>query len=129
LFGDSTAFVLRYRAIWDKLMGVVLLLLEPENYQKYCKSKSRKKYFCDLLKKKGGQWPIYAQGVSDTIETFDSRFRTAEAHGSGKLKKLIFNHFSADSNPLEDLFWATTSLNDQMIAFKKIFKIFAERGA
>ena len=127
LFGAATSFVLRYRAVWDKLMGVIVLLLEPDKYQKFVKSNSRKKNFVKILKERGGQWPIYAQKVGEIIEIFDSQFRTAEAHGSGKLRKLAFCRVSADSNPFEDLFWACNSLNDQLLALQQIFKQFAEQ--
>jgi hypothetical protein len=126
LFGATTSFVLRYRAIWDKLMGVVILLLEPDKYQKFVKSSSRKKKFVKILNERGGQWPVYALHVSETIKIFDERFRTAEAHGSGRLRKLTFCRASADSNPLVDLFWACNSLNDQLIALKQVFDKFAE---
>ncbi|MDY0040191.1 MAG: hypothetical protein RBS57_07740 [Desulforhabdus sp.] len=129
LFGDSTAFVLRYRALWDKIMGVVVLLLDPKKYQNFCGAKSRKKCFCKFLENKGGSWPSYAKGVSETIQTFDDRFRTAEAHGSGRIRKMAFNRISSKSNPLEDLLWATNSLNDQMLIFERIFKYLAEQGA
>jgi len=129
LFGDTTAFVLRYRAIWDKLMGAVILLVDPEEYQKFVKSRSRKKNFVKLLNERGGKWSLYAQGVSEVIETFDSLFRTAEAYGSGKLRKLVFDQISIDNNPLLDLFWANNSLNDQLLAFQKIFEHLAERSA
>jgi len=126
LFGNTTAFVLRYRAIWDKLMGVVVLLLDPKKYKRFVKAKSRKKAFVKLLKARGANWPNYAQSVSETIEIFDSRFRTAEAHGSGRMRKLVFSRVSDDANPLDDLFWACNSLNIQLLALQQIFDHLAE---
>ncbi|MCZ0952831.1 MAG: hypothetical protein OXQ89_13395 [Rhodospirillaceae bacterium] len=40
-----SAFSFRIRAFWDKYMGVLFLLYENEKYEKYIRSKSRKKYF------------------------------------------------------------------------------------
>lgn len=127
LFEDTTNFVLRYRALWDKLMGVVVLLLDPKKYDQFVSSRSRSKSFVKLLSSRT-HLASYAQEVSGTIKHFDERFRTVEAHGSGRMKKLVFGPMSADANPLEDLFWATNSLNDQLITFQKIFEYMAQQS-
>lgn len=128
LFGDATAFVFRYRALWDKLMGIIVLLVDPKNYDKFCKAKSRKKFFIDVLTPKGRTWPAYAQKVGEVIDEFDSRFRTTETHGSGRIRKLVFEPSTPEAHPLEDLFWACNSLNTQMVALQRIFDHIAERS-
>ncbi len=129
LFGVASSFVLRYRALWDKLMGVIVLIICPDMNEDYVSSNSKKKQFTKILKQKGGKWPLYALGVSEAISEFDNRFRTAEAHGAGKIRKLFFQRATEDTAPLIDLLWATNTLNTQMLAIKRIFDEFAEQIA
>lgn len=48
-----SAFSFRIRAFWDKYLGVLFLLYEGQNYEKYLKARSRKKFFMQNAK----QWP------------------------------------------------------------------------
>ena len=48
-----SAFSFRIRAFWDKYMGVLFLLYESQKYEKYIKSKSRKKFFI----RHAQEWP------------------------------------------------------------------------
>ena len=48
-----SAFSFRIRAFWDKYMGVLFLLYENQEYEKYIKSKSRKKFFIRYAQ----EWP------------------------------------------------------------------------
>ena len=48
-----TAFSFRIRAFWDKYMGVLFLLYENQEYEKYLKSRSRKQFFIRHAQK----WP------------------------------------------------------------------------
>ena len=48
-----SAFSFRIRAFWDKYMGVLFLLYESQKYEKYIKSKSRKKFFIQHVH----EWP------------------------------------------------------------------------
>jgi len=40
-----TSFILRYRALWDKVMGFLILIVSPTDYDSFWKSKSKKKSF------------------------------------------------------------------------------------
>ena len=40
-----SAFSLRCRSFWDKYMGALVLFLSPDEYEKFCRAKSRKKKF------------------------------------------------------------------------------------
>ena len=48
-----SAFSFRIRAFWDKYMGVLFLLYENEQYEKFIKSRSRKRFFINHAQ----EWP------------------------------------------------------------------------
>ena len=99
-----TAFVLRCRAFWDKVMGVLFLLCDPANYEAFAKASSRKGFFA----KHAADWPDpphhllrfledpnfrgldpnprFPQILKRVMEHLDA-IRTAEAHGTGTLRK------------------------------------------
>lgn len=86
----STSFIFRYRALWDKIMGLHVLILSPSNYDAFCKSKSKRKSFRNIMSK----IHLFPTKIIDEIEQivtdFNNKFRTSEAHGTGKLRKLTF---------------------------------------
>lgn len=87
------SFVLRYRAIWDKIMGFIILTFSSEDYDKFAKAKSRKKSFKNIMDKHSKKWrylPAIAKIVDEQITQFDEEFRTPEAHLTGCLRKSVF---------------------------------------
>ena len=58
-----SSFTFRSRAFWDKYMGILVLIKDPENYQKYCKAKSRKKTF----KKIAAEWSDFPIKVQEAL--------------------------------------------------------------
>jgi hypothetical protein len=95
-YRHQTAFVLRFRAFLDKLMGFLVMLKKPDRYDEFVGSKSRRKSFAKLFNELS-----LDQGIFDSIVTavdiIDTKFRTAEAHGSGVLRKLVFQVNALDS--------------------------------
>ena len=102
--GHLTAFALRCRAFWDKVMGVLFLLCEPAKYEAFTRASRRKRFFA----KNAAEWPDPPPHLLRFLE--DSNFRgldpnprfphilervmehldgirTAEAHGTGTLRK------------------------------------------
>ena len=99
-----TAFALRCRAFWDKVMGVLFLLCEPVKYEGFAKARSRKRFFA----KCAAEWPDppphllrfledpafrgfdpnprFPRILEQAMEHLDA-IRTAEAHGTGTLRK------------------------------------------
>lgn len=99
-----TAFALRCRAFWDKVMGVLFLLCEPAKYESFAKASRRKRYFVRCAE----NWPEppphlirflespdfrgfdpdpqFPQILEKVMEHLDA-IRTAEAHGTGTLRK------------------------------------------
>lgn len=86
----NTSYILRYRAIWDKIMGLIVLEHAPSDYDAFSKSKSKKKTFKKILDKCDQVSPEFIYGVNDLLTNFDHTFRTAEAHGTGSLRKYSF---------------------------------------
>gem|GEM_PF-1266770 len=83
----NTSFVLRYRALWDKIMGILVLLVVPDAYQNFAKSKSKKSKFASLMESRPSLFPGLAGSIVKLTTEFDDSFRTAEAHGSGTIRK------------------------------------------
>ena len=87
---EFTSFVLRYRSIWDKIMGFLLLIIaEDVEYKKFERAKSRKKSFKKSAEISGIPKEFYEE-IVEKLEIFDNKFRTAEAHGTGVLRKFVF---------------------------------------
>ena len=51
----NTSFVLRYRALWDKVMGLLILMDAPLHYDQFMKAGSRKKEFIKIMEEKHRQ--------------------------------------------------------------------------
>lgn len=87
-----TTFIFRYRALWDKLFGVLILINYPEKYDVFMGSKSKKTYFFRLFKEglseKGRNLMTSLEG---DLTLFEEQFRTPEIHGSGKARKWTFS--------------------------------------
>ena len=86
----ASAYVLRYRAIWDKLMGFLVLFFLPADYEHFRGAKSRRRVFIQLAKKSPHLGEEFGKQVGELIETFDRKFRTPEAHDTGSLRKWSF---------------------------------------
>jgi hypothetical protein len=92
----DTAFCLRYRAIWDKIMGLCFLLYCPEKYEQYNKAKSKIKFFTNNLSNNSDVKNLinnYAivGSLQDFLREFEEGIRTPEIHGTGVLRKYAFN--------------------------------------
>lgn len=111
-----TSFTYRCRAFWDKYMGLLVLMYAPDDYEKYCSAKSRKNKFRTICSKWENFSPeiqeslitalqmhsdplynefkdkdIFPDPFIDIFYTFveqlDNHYRTAEAHGTGSIRK------------------------------------------
>jgi len=84
-------FVLKYRALWDKIMGsLVFVYFKEAKYKMFLDSKHKKttfkKFFEDQI-----VWKKIESYIKD-LEDFDNVYRTPEAHQTGKARKeAIFN--------------------------------------
>lgn len=82
-------FIPRYRAMWDKIMGILLLINSEELYNQYNSSKSKKKAFKKLSKEVEFLSDDFID-VLEHIQKFDDVFRTQEIHRFGSLRKFSF---------------------------------------
>jgi len=83
----STSLIFRYRALWDKIMGLYILIISPNAYETFISSKSKKFKFKKIM----STVSLFPEKILSEIDTlltdFDDKFRTAEAHVTGKLRK------------------------------------------
>jgi hypothetical protein len=96
----QTSYVLRARASWDKVMGFLILWYLPSQYDRYASSQSRKRTFKRIV----STIPhLIAPALVDQIDRYilelDSTFRTAEAHGTGVLRKWTLSMQTLAHNP------------------------------
>lgn len=95
----ANGYVLRYRSAWDKIMGFFVLLNAPEHYEQFVSAKSRKKAFRKIAEKSGVPPIEFVESVEKALTQFDDSFRTAEAHGTGILRKSSFVWTTFSDNP------------------------------
>lgn len=85
-----SAGVFRYRALFDKIMALFVLIGAPDQFERYDKARSKKRVFQKIAEEHFGIPPEGVQKFVTFLEDFDNLFRTPEAHGSGSIKKWIF---------------------------------------
>ncbi|WP_310448805.1 hypothetical protein [Sulfuritalea sp.] len=117
----SSAYILRYRALWDKIMGFLLLLFLPEAYDGFSNAKSRKKYFREVASRIDNLPQEFVAGLLSALEQFDNTYRTAEAHGAGALRKWSLTMEGLDKKPMRDLMGHWNFLAKALIAICDVF--------
>lgn len=108
----NTSYILRYRALWDKLMGLLVLLYAPSEYDAFCKANSKKKIFKSIAGNINQLSDGFVVDIEKMLQKFDNGFRTAEAHGTGILRKYSFTMESIDQNPQIELIGYWNILNE-----------------
>ena len=122
LLRANSDFIFRYRAIWDKIMAIVILLRVPDRFQKFVTADSRKKYFFKVEKETGLIPREFVDHVIETTTAFDNKYRTEEAHGSGSTRKWSSGQLpDDDESPQYDMFWAWNSLNEVIAKLRDAF--------
>lgn len=117
----ASAFILRYRAIWDKIMGFLLLLFSPEDYGGFSNSKSKKKAFRTAASKVRDIPDEFVTDLLLALEKFDNVFRTPEAHGTGAFRKWSLTMEGFEGNPMLDLIGYWNFLNQSLLAIGGFF--------
>jgi hypothetical protein len=102
LHRSMNAFVLRYRAQWDKILGFLVVLYFPDRYQEFVSAKSRKKAFIKLAASSPVLQKEIIPLVKNQVANFDASFRASEAHGAGVLRKWLFSGDSILDTPTLD---------------------------
>ena len=121
LLKANSDFIFRYRAMWDKVMAVIVLLFNGKEFQRFEKSKSKKKAFRKILADVKAVPKNTVDYIMSTTEDFDSQYRTKESHGSGSTRKWSYD---CDNTPFSNqgkMFWANNALNSIMLELGKMF--------
>lgn len=87
LLHDNIDMAIRFRTFYDKFMGVLVLLLCPEEYETFLEAKSRKKCFKNIMCTHID--PESLDSISTTISCLDDKYRTAEVHQIGRMRKWV----------------------------------------
>jgi len=117
----NTAYVLRYRAIWDKLMGLIVLLYASHDYESFMGAKSKKRTFAKIAEKHKFADAQFITSLNDLLSRFDNTFRTSEAHGTGVLRKYSFTMESMADNPQIELIGFWNAMNGFVSEIGKVF--------
>jgi hypothetical protein len=117
----ANAFVLRFRSIWDKIMGILVLRLQPDRYDSFCQSKSKKKSFRKIFPTHSVVPVAFVDAAEKIIQSFDDRHRTPEAHGTGTLRKVSFTWTELQSSSPMALLGYWNFLNDVVHTLAKVF--------
>ena len=125
----NSDYVFRYRAIWDKIMALIVLLRVPADYQRYASAKSKKRTFQKIADQSGRIPRPLVRHVIETTTAFDQKYRTEEAHGSGSTRKWSFVYLEGDDSPQDDMFWAWNSLNAVLARLGEAFRNIAGGSA
>lgn len=99
VFRFNSSFILRYRAFLDKFMGTLVLYYSPEKYESFLRGKSRRKSFSSALSGIDKIPQEFFENIKNHIDSFDNEFRTAEAHGTGALRKYSFMNLPLEEDP------------------------------
>jgi len=85
--------------MWDKIMGILLLLQSEELYEKFNSSKSRKKAFKQLSLNSTLYDSSFVNYVDEHVKYFDDNLRTGEVHRFGSLRKYFSLKKPHDEEP------------------------------
>ncbi len=118
----NTSYIFRYRAIWDKLMGILILLYLPDDYKSFTNSKSKKRAFKRIAKKSPNFEDGFVDSLIDALTKFDNELRTPEAHKTGRLRKFSFTMNADHENPSFQLFGYANMLLDIIRKIDDVFK-------
>jgi hypothetical protein len=118
----NSSFILRYRALWDKLMGLMIMLKAPNQYEKYSSASSRKAKFAKIAVEEKIMSQEDVSSISNLLEEFDNEFRTAEAHGTGALRKWTLSMESMTENPSIKIIGYWKEINRFMSDLGKTFQ-------
>jgi hypothetical protein len=117
----NTAFIFRYRALWDKLMGVLVMTYVPNRYEDFITAKSRKKAFRKCMADVAGFTSEAWEALEKHLTEFDNKFRTAESHGTGALRKWSFLMLPLNETPAIQLIGAWNVMNHFVAMLGKSF--------
>lgn len=137
----------RIRSMWDKLMGITIMLSWPDKYDEFCKSSSRLKAY----RKKANSWHISLstndpelinnpellkqceqwnlsweeeiRKIEQCVEFISNNYRTAEAHSVGRIWKWAFEIQRDEDDPFVELIKSANDLRDHFQHISSLIKL------
>lgn len=88
LLHENIDMVIRCRALYDKLMGVIILLCAPTRYKDFIEAKSRKKLFKSIAT--SFMKEEFVEDFVSEVSRLDECYRTAEVHQTGSMRTWVF---------------------------------------
>ena len=116
----TTAYVLRYRALWDKLLGLMVLLFVPDEYEAFTNAKSKRLRFQKLAEKHQIAEEQFLKKLNDMLTSFDNAF-PIERQGEEAFSDYSIVIESLDHNPQIELMKFWNAANGFISKFGKIF--------
>lgn len=116
----SSAYVLRYRALWDKLMGLMILIYAPDEYESFLGAKSKKLRFQKLAEKHQFAEEQFLNKLGELLNRFDSAFPSEPAYGSGEHYDHSIALESLKANPQIQLLGFWNAVNGFISKFGKL---------
>lgn len=86
---ENIDLVMRYRAFYDKFMGILVLAFCPDEYDSFVKADSRKKEFGKRMV--GHLDSSDIKSLNASISRLDDTFRTPEVHQTGRMRKWVLS--------------------------------------
>jgi hypothetical protein len=115
----------RIRAMWDKIMGFIILLDHPTAYQDFINGKSRLSAFKRISKQRINAYSDESKDLisflSDDLEeivnnvtSVNDNFRTGEAHSIGRISKWAFAKQVDEDDPFDIMIFSYNKVRDRM---------------
>ena len=129
---------LRLRAMWDKVMGLEILLCCPDKYQNFLEGSSRLKTFKKIASARKinpkdkqneliDEWNEKLEQSIDQlgkrVREVDDNFRTAEAHMVGRIGKWAFVKQEDEDDPFEKLLLANDDIYERLREVSSVLRL------
>jgi len=124
---NLTAYILRIRSLWDKIVGFLVLFFASHRYDSFIRSKSAISAFAKLVNDVTDFPDDLAANLRQVITDLDTRFRTPEAHRTGALRKWTYTEAPWTAEDFRRLLNHYNLVNDAVHALGKV--IHGELGA
>ena len=111
--------VVRIRALWERLIGLAVLLERPHDYDKIFKAQKVRRKFIKEFKDSKHLVSKYIWDYLHSIDIFERRFRTPEIHKIGRTIR-----WATRENPSEEVNRPLAHYNDLNILLREIVKEF-----
>ena len=109
----QSSFILRYRALWDKIMGYLILFYVPDRYDQFDHANSKLRSF-NKIAMDIPEMSAAVSVIADELNRFNSDFRTPEAHRTGRIRKWTLTMEPINQNPQIELFGYSNGLNEMI---------------